>query len=206
MASVCRCAFKQSFIHSFNPSPTVLASSSDGPPTIPAISWSCSHSPLPIQTPHLFSPIFSLPSPIFWPFYSTCWTFLKHHMLFITNLPLRTFLARFFLCCPLFLKPSDPSLMLKIVLPSSLFSHISNFLSSLLLYFSDVLLSPSSPPPIFVYAFPLLLPLLPFTRSFELFVTLLCLGQLLLLMLLFCSPMVVFFLRHIQIDQKEYFI
>ena len=205
MAFVCRCAFKQSFIHSFNPNPPFWLV----PPMVPQpylLSPGAAPTPLCPSKLHISFPPYSpyLPQHSV-PFYSTCWTFLKHHMLFITNLPLRTFLARFFLCCPLFLKPSDPSLVLKIVLPSSLFSHISNFLASLLLYYSNVLLSPLSPLPIFAYPFPLLLPLLPFSTSFELFVTLLCLVQL-LLMLLFCSPMVVFFLRHIQIDQKEYFV
>ena len=116
-------------------------------------------------------------------------------MLFILDLPLCTFLA--YSSCAilpvLFLKRA-PTLALKTVLPPSLSNHFSNFLSFLpysciFLVYSDSLSTLAT----FVYHFQLLLPLLPFSKSFDPFLTSLRLVPAFLLMLLFCLLMVVVF-------------
>ena len=61
---------------------------------------------------------------------------LKHHIFFIFDLPPPYTLCMFYqVCCsPCSIYPSDPALVVKTILPSSLSKHDSNFFSSLLLY------------------------------------------------------------------------
>ena len=111
-----------SFIVFLTPSPIVLANTSDGSPNKPTISLSCSPSSLPIQTPHLSPPHHDIrltfPNILFLPtlyaghLSTTCCSFSTSPSLHFWHISSCAVLPI------LFLKPSDPALILSSFSPT----------------------------------------------------------------------------------------